>query len=822
MAICIPRPQTASGAFSGPPDWLGPAGSPQRDRLDDPRWTGALYQGFPASGGTSEQALFRAMTDTVGASSFLYLSWWVKVDGSLDTDADTGDHFYVGFRASAGGTAMVIKVVPFNSASNDIVNQPAETLTPPVPAVAGVGSLTTFTNTGAGGTWVAITPDPAWINANTRIWLDKTAQRYAVQMKVPLMPAAASITNAAGPNLGADFRMWYSMRVSPAMGLPTFYSWKDMQEPTGGGLGAEQFPDPNTWEQYSTGAAGCADGITVDYADIGTTNGSRVMLSPHINRFFARPKNATSATIAAQRIKARFRIANWGSMITYLDGHWDDIPGGASVTHTASYPSGTAVTPGQAPIPANSPINPNPTSTIWFDWTLDAAESAPFISGAKNPDQCMVVNLSGAGLTFTRDSACRNMQFDTNSISTHAAAIDIRGLTPVSPQPRDVYILVEKVNMPANTPAGYTEGQYLSTAINRVINAEDGDDSNSLGRRLRAAQQLLANANPAAISEARLAQIMAALRQQLVAFKTRDEALNKVLIEQLISSIDNWLSAVKPEANARKRLSVLFASWASWLRASAVGSAIGETATLLKDLTDWLSALNNDSASSKNLPRVGEAFQQWLANLADDGGPMSKLSVVVETVVAWLNSDRSPARLLAVLDALRQWLATPGKDTNVTRQNLAWLIQEVIDWLSPAKDRLAGLTGALETAGVTAAELENIFPTCRFHVYHDTGRRESRRDGQSVPILEAQVPFGYWLYHEDDVQGWTAILEGATRLAENFYVIKVPNNSAVNITTKIQAVEPGEERIPEPPIVTPNPDVAQGCRELLRKLFGGK
>ncbi len=52
MAICIPRPQTASGAFSGPPDWLGPAGSPQRDRLDEPRRYGALYQGFPASRGT--------------------------------------------------------------------------------------------------------------------------------------------------------------------------------------------------------------------------------------------------------------------------------------------------------------------------------------------------------------------------------------------------------------------------------------------------------------------------------------------------------------------------------------------------------------------------------------------------------------------------------------------------------------------------------------------------------------------------------------------------------------------------------------------------
>lgn len=810
MSTCIPRPQNTTNAFTGPPDWLGSSWPQQRDKLDDPRWTGALHQGFPMVGGTSEHALFRALYDTVGSDNFLYLSWWVKVDGSPDPHPDNGDHFYVGFQASLGSTAMVIKVVPFNftSALSNITNQPAES----IGGSPGVGSITTFTKTGAAD-WVSVSTDPDWINENTRIWLDTnlTNNQYAIQMRVPLRPSAGSITNAAGPNLSTDFRMWYSVRVALPGSLPTFYSCPDHQEPSGSGL-TEQFPDPNIWGRYHLGTVDCASGVSLSYDDIGTTNTptSRVRLSPNTNRLFARPKNASGHSIPARTIKARFRLANWGSMLRDPNAPWDDIPGGAAVPHSADYPTGTSVAPGQAPLPPNPPTSPpNPTSTIWFDWPISSTDSAPYINGTKNPDQCMIVSLTGAGVAFTQDSACRNMRFDTTSVSEHTADIDIRGLAPISSQPRDVYILVEKINMPTNTPAGYSEGKYLSTTIDRIIAADNSEDSNSLGNRLRAAKELFdKEANPESTSDARSVEIMAELRVQLAYFKAKDEARNKELIEQLISLIDSWLSAVKQDAAARKRLAVLLRSWVRWLRASAASGAIVETVALIKDLTEWLSAINSDPASSMYLPKIGEALQQWLANLVDDGS-ISKLSELIDWFLSWLNSDRSSAMLLAKSELLRDWLASRGRDENMMRQKLAWVIQDIIDWLSPATDRLISLTGALSAAGVTAAEMEKIFPTCRFHVYHDTGRKEPRPGGRSVPILEAQVPFGYWLYHEDDLIGWTAILEGATRLAENFYVVKVPNNGSTQITTKIQAVEQDEERIPEPPIVPSNGNT--GC-----------
>jgi hypothetical protein len=64
-------------------------------------------------------------------------------------------------------------------------------------------------------------------------------------MRVPLQPSAGSITNAASPNLGTDFRMWYSMRVGlPTTTEPLVFYQKDRQIPNVN----EQFSDPEIWD----------------------------------------------------------------------------------------------------------------------------------------------------------------------------------------------------------------------------------------------------------------------------------------------------------------------------------------------------------------------------------------------------------------------------------------------------------------------------------------------------------------------------------------------------------------------------------------------
>jgi hypothetical protein len=87
------------------------------------------------------------------------------------------------------------------------------------------------------------------------------------------------------------------------------------------------------------------------------------------------------------------------------------------------------------------------------------------------------------------------------------------------------------------------------------------------------------------------------------------------------------------------------------------------------------------------------------------------------------------------------------------------------------------------------------------------------------------------MYHEGRIDGWQTNIQGATRVADNLYVVSTTNGTA-NINTRIQAFEPEEERIPEDPIkpfepeeptepVEPvKPVEPQGCLDLILSLFG--
>jgi Putative peptidoglycan binding domain len=98
-------------------------------------------------------------------------------------------------------------------------------------------------------------------------------------------------------------------------------------------------------------------------------------------------------------------------------------------------------------------------------------------------------------------------------------------------------------------------------------------------------------------------------------------------------------------------------------------------------------------------------------------------------------------------------------------------------------------------------------PTYRVHVYHDTGKRTTL-GGVSRPILKPQSSFGYFAQHDGNLIGWAARLHGAIRIAENFYLLRVPNNGVAKVNTVIQAIENANEPIdPEDPIVPIPPPV---------------
>jgi len=146
------------------------------------------------------------------------------------------------------------------------------------------------------------------------------------------------------------------------------------------------------------------------------------------------------------------------------------------------------------------------------------------------------------------------------------------------------------------------------------------------------------------------------------------------------------------------------------------------------------------------------------------------------------------------------------------------------------EQRLQILIRVLAEVGLTEEEIDQLFPTFRIHVYHDTGERVARPDGTERPVLKEQSSFGIYAYHEGTLEGWASSIQGAQRIEENLYLIPVPNDGSAKITVKVQAVQQGEDRIPDDPIRPKEYPKAsgtglhdrKGCWFALWKLFGFK
>ena len=72
--------------------------------------------------------------------------------------------------------------------------------------------------------------------------------------------------------------------------------------------------------------------------------------------------------------------------------------------------------------------------------------------------QCILVTMSGTNINFLNDAIYQNMNFDGASLLQREADISLVGLKAFSPAPRDVYLAIEKLNMPPQGRAD--EGQF--------------------------------------------------------------------------------------------------------------------------------------------------------------------------------------------------------------------------------------------------------------------------------------------------------------------------------------------------------------------------
>lgn len=795
MAVTIPQAGGVPG-ISGPPNWFSapPGGS---YRLDDVNWRGAFKRTFGGGGSLSISA--RALHHNDGVQEFIYLSFWAAFVQEL---ADERDSVFLGLQAGAGGTAMVIHMEahpsgPPQSGPPPDSNPPANL--PP--------SIEAWTRAPADVAWTALSPVPTWISTNARAWVQDATHvagdpnnRWAIQLRIPVA-AAGSITDNSGPNLGNSFRMWYYIRGSSSGSSVQLADSRTAGTTTALALQTHNFPAPTDWEQVNL-ASGPATfgGVAIEWGDVVVQNATYgegwTIDNGANNTFVARPRNYRDPgnDIPAGAINATFRIANWGSVAGVTDfssGQWDYVPGNDQLTPVPSTLNMPTLAAGANP-PVNAPI------------ALTALMNLP---AGKSLHQCVLVTLSGNNLIFLNESIYQNMNYDSASLLAREAEINIVDLAPFSSQPRDVYLAVEKVNMPRNTP-GANEGQFLQSSMERLM-AKGG----LLAEKLKKAQAILRD-NGDFGSDKRLAALLSKLRDLLAAMGNDDSST----LGDLIKALQSWLLAIKQQQQpaAAKSLAALFDALADWLSAQDKDVA-AKLATFVERLNRWLGGIANDPASVQLLPAVIRALREWLGGLPEGERFLGPLA----TLARWLEEGRSPAQLPDVVSALRALLSDLGAGNSERRPVLATVCSGIAAWLRSG-ERLQVFVNVLAEVGLTSEELDQLFPTVRIHPYYDTGERVTGSDGSVRPVLNVQPSFGLYAYHEGGLEGWQTSIEGAQRIADNLYLLAVPNQGTAKVVVKVQGVDPEEERIPEDPIkpIEPEPrDMPRGCLHLLFRLF---
>jgi Outer membrane protein beta-barrel domain len=455
VPICIPN---AGGvpALPGPPNWLNAAaGEPNFwPRQDDPRWRGASSRSLGGSG-ASEHASFRALRD----ASALYLSWHVKAAPLMNS----AEALNLAISPGGGAADQLLVIYPNNVAGA----LATELNVVPPQMISNISHLR-----GAGGAWGAALAMPAWVAANTRVSRNQLNGSWSINMRVPVAAAYD-----AGINLASNFRIWYQLDVNTAGGQAQYIN---SSNPLNNLEWVFSQTNSGNWEEFNRTLASsdplvCARGISLDVADVGTKNvdaggvprPNRISLTG-ANTFFAHPKNNTAAPVPASAICAQFRVANWGTQ-----PDWNNVPDPTNSLWkliSAACPVGPnnpgAIAAGAKADVAAPAVGANEIS---LPWTMSPAERCEFTGSTGVPSsgipapppgtcppgpptrrlhQCMLVELSGGGQTYTPASVYRNMDFVNASVFTREAEVSVAGLTPLGAAPRDVFLYVQTRQLP--------------------------------------------------------------------------------------------------------------------------------------------------------------------------------------------------------------------------------------------------------------------------------------------------------------------------------------------------------------------------------------
>ncbi len=462
--MCAPNPVGVFGLTGAPDFWEQPevtAGNPDLavpagfgQELDDPRWNTSWHYDF-ASGGMTEAGM-RAVEDDTG--HFLYLSFLVYADPD---GASTADAIYLGLGDSTGTHADLAKI--------------SMTATDPFPALrnspqahaaawwgtANGGTTWQANQNGAGMSCTGTPTGPGplcWIEANmVRVWTgagtyavagsaagtDNVGYAWAVNARIDLIKVGFHL--GLGGALPRPYRIFSEVSVAVTAGMPIPYDWPSASPLSFDGTGLPVSP-VSGWGRANSDMTTCA-GIAVTETSIGLTPvptvGTMKIPATTISYGPTNPANTFVAILSGSggatvppigTVKARFRMANWGSQVPGVGGTWNDI----LPSPFFSAPNGTS---------------PNGADTIsWSCGGTSGIACPAFNAATQTADQCLLVEISKASSqpeTFVQDSARRNMDFVHASMFERSAQISVAGLAPLagSGGTRDVYLYVKTLNL---------------------------------------------------------------------------------------------------------------------------------------------------------------------------------------------------------------------------------------------------------------------------------------------------------------------------------------------------------------------------------------
>ncbi len=465
-ATCIQGP-IALPWLSGPPEWDDFDGDGfWRPELHDPRWSGTPFRylrfdpSSPAEGFASDSAV-RVLED----GNFLYVSFQVMMD---DNGPNLNDFVYLAFTEGGAqgayavaismrdsGTAIVPPADPDGAGPSEVNADvdPPET----VANNAVVWWHTVDADGPALPVWTPTTGVPAWLQAAR--WDRSTAgsPRWAMTLRVDL--GAIGATGNRKMFFGTNVDVAAASDVIMANTQPI-----DDLNITSSVGDATIIPEMSTnWEEFVT--SGCVTGATIALSDVGVFTGTpgtnpAGALTTQIcagglcgsgeNTFRAIIKNLT--TTSDWNVRARFRIADWGSVPAYREfGRWSDI----------------SVTPAGIDVFDADPVLLS-TANGWY-WQDDSVSEAvidyhcskgaedycPKLVDESHPHQCMLVEIAASQSSpqwIETPGVYRNMDFQDLSSVKREAVISIAGLREILKKDveRKVFLHVSRTNMPAH------------------------------------------------------------------------------------------------------------------------------------------------------------------------------------------------------------------------------------------------------------------------------------------------------------------------------------------------------------------------------------